>query len=86
MHIRIRLSSQLRQTLIERLASAYASRQLRLVRRIQALLYIVDAKPVAEVAELLRLGEQTVREYVHSFLLRGAASLHYQRPSGDHPD
>ena len=85
MRIRIRLSSQLRQTLIERLASAYASRQLRLVRRIQALLYIVDAKPVAEVAELLRLGEQTVREYVHSFLLRGAASLHYQRPSGRPP-
>ena len=44
MYIRIRLSSQLRQTMIARLATAYTSGQLRLYRRIQALLYVVDGK------------------------------------------
>lgn len=82
MYIRIRLSSQLRQTLIERLATAYTRGQLRLYRRIQALLYIVDGKTPAEVAELLPLTEQTVRNYVHSFILQAADSLRYQLPPG----
>jgi transposase len=82
MYLKIRLSSQLRQTLIERLATAYVSGQLRLYRRIQALLYIVDGKPTAEVAELLHLAEQTVRNYVHSFILQTADSLRYRLPPG----
>lgn len=82
MHIRIRLSGQLRQTLIERLATAYQNGQLRLYRRIQALLYIVDGKTVSEVAELLHLAEQTVRNYVHAFILRATDSLRYQPPPG----
>ena len=82
MYLRIRLSSQLRQTLIARLATAYTSGQLRLYRRIQALLYVVDGQSVSEVAELLDLAEQTVRNYVHSFILQAADSLRYQPPPG----
>lgn len=82
MYLRIRLSSQLRKTLIERLATTYVSGQLRLYRRIQALLYIVDGKTVVEVAELLHLAEQTVRNYVQSFILQAADSLRYRRPPG----
>ena len=85
MYIRIRLSSQLRQTMIARLATAYTSGQLRLYRRIQALLYVVDGKDVAEVAELLQLAEQTVRNYVHAFLVQAAESLRYQPPPGRPP-
>lgn len=85
MYIRIRLSSQLRQTMIVRLATAYTSGQLRLYRRIQALLYVVDGKDVAEVAELLQLAEQTVRNYVHAFLVQAAESLRYQAPPGRPP-
>lgn len=70
MYIRIRLSSQLRQTMIERaVTTVYTRGQLRLYRRIQGL-YIVDGKTATEVAELLQLAEQTVRNYVHAFILQ----------------
>lgn len=82
MRIRIRLTNGLRQTLVEQLQRAYASGQLRLVKRIHALLYIVDGWSIAEVAAVLHLGEQTVRDYVYAFVGKGVASLIYRRPPG----
>jgi transposase len=82
MQIRIRLSRELRQSLIERLQRAYGAGQLRLIKRIHAVLYMVDGKSVADVAEVLQLGVQTVRDYVCAFVLNGLDSLHYKRPSG----
>lgn len=82
MRIRIRLSKDLRQSLVEQLERAYRAGHLRLVKRIHALLYIVDGKSVSEVKELLHLGEQTIRDYVRTFLLKGLESLHYRRPPG----
>jgi transposase len=82
MHYRIRLTNQLRQTVVEQLVRAYQAAHLRLIKRIHAVLYIVDNKSVAEVSELLHLGEQTVRDYVHAFLLKGTESLRYCRPPG----
>jgi transposase len=37
---------------------------------------------VRDVAEMLALGEQTMREYRNQFLWQGGASLVYKRPSG----
>jgi transposase len=37
---------------------------------------------VREVAEMLALGEQTIRDYRNAFLVKGIASLVYKRPSG----
>ena len=86
MNIRIRLSNHLRQEVIERLHQAYESGQVRLVRRIHALLAVmVDGKPVDEVAKMLDLGEQTVRDYINAFLYRGVASLVYRKPPGRPP-
>lgn len=82
MRYRIRLSKQLRQSLVEQLERAYLAAHLRLVKRIHALLYIVDGQSVAEVSQSLHLGEQTIRDYVHAFLWHGTASLHYRRPPG----
>lgn len=82
MNIRIRLRRDLRQAVVERLQQAYHSGQVRLVRRIHALLFIIEGKPVDEVAAMLDLGEQTVRDYVNAFLWRGVASLSYQKPAG----
>ncbi|MBM4460670.1 MAG: IS630 family transposase [Chloroflexi bacterium] len=65
--------------------SAYQNDQLRLVRRIHALLAIVEGESVTEVAELLHLGEQTVRDYVCAFIRKGVDSLSYKRPSGRPP-
>lgn len=82
MRIRIRLTNGLRQALVEQLQQAYANGQLRLVKRIHALLYIADGWSIAEVVEVLHLGEQTVRDYVCAFVRKGVASLIYRRPPG----
>jgi transposase len=85
MRIRIRLTDSSRQAVVARLHSAYQGNQLRLVKRIHALLAIVEGASVAEVAELLHLGEQTVRDYVCAFIRKGVDSLSYKRPSGRPP-
>lgn len=78
----IRLTSFMRQQLYRRLHQAYASGSLRLVKRIHALLAIADGMTVSAAADMLALGEQTVRDYLNGFLWRGAASLVYKRPPG----
>ena len=85
MEIRIRLSSSFRQSLVEQLQQAYAGGHLRLVKRIHALHYVVDGKSEAEVSDLLHLGEQTVRDYIRTFILRGVDSLSDKQPSGRPP-
>ena len=50
MDIRIRLSQGLRQAVVEQLQGAYARGQVRLVRRIHALMSIIEGKSVDEVA------------------------------------
>jgi transposase len=75
----------LRQEVLQRLHHAYRTGPLRLVRRIQALLAIVDGHAVAEVAAAMGLSEQAIRDYVTHFILRGIASLVYQRPPGRPP-
>ena len=71
MDIRIRLSQGLRQAVVERLQGAYECGQVRLIRRIHALLSIIEGKSVDEVAALLDLGEQTVRDYRECVLVPG---------------
>jgi predicted transcriptional regulator YheO len=71
MRIRISLKSSRYEKLIERLRQAYANGQLRLVKRIHALLYIVDGKTVEEVVAILDLSEQSVYNYVTAFILKG---------------
>src|SRR5947199_5535855 len=78
----IRLTPFIRQQLYRRLRQAYASGSLRLVTRIHALLAIAEGMAVSEVAQMLTLGEQTVRDYLNRFLWRGVGSLAYQRPPG----
>jgi transposase len=64
------------------LQDAYRGGQVRLVRRIHALLCVIEGKPVDEVAALLNLGAQTIRDYVNGFLYRGVVTLTYQKPPG----
>ena len=82
MRIRIRLGNGIRQEIDEHLQQAYAKGQVRLVRRIHAILSVIEGKPVKEVAAQLGLGTQTVRDYVNALLLKGTASLVYRKPPG----
>jgi len=82
MNIRIGFENSVRKAIQARLKQAYASGVLRLVRRIHALLALAAGQTVSEVAEDLALSEQTVRDYLRTFLLKGVDSLVYHRPPG----
>jgi transposase len=53
-----------------------------LVKRIYALLALAQGHNTSEVAAMLSLGEQTVRDYRTQYLFKGMASLVYQAPHG----
>jgi transposase len=78
----LHLSPFTRKQLYRHLQQAYASGALRLVKRIHALLALAEDMTVRDVAEMLALGEQTVRDYRNHFLWKGVASLVYKRPQG----
>src|SRR5215831_5550647 len=78
----LHLSSFTRKQLSRRLQQAYSHGDLRVVRRLHALLALADNQSVQEVAERLGLGEQTVRDYRNAFLLQGTSSLEYKRSPG----
>ncbi len=82
--VRIALTGESRKALTYRLRQAYDAHASRLTRRIHALLWLADGKSVLEVAELLDIGEQTIRDWLHAFILQGIASLFY-RPSTGRP-
>jgi DNA-binding NarL/FixJ family response regulator len=71
-----------RKQLYRRLQQAYASGSLQLVKRLHALLALAQGQSVSDVAEMLSLGEQTVRDYRNQYLCKGTASLVYQAPPG----
>src|ERR671933_521396 len=78
----LHLYSITRKQLYRRLQQAYASGALKLVKRIHALLALAQDMAVCDVAEMLALGQQTVRDYRNQFLWQGVASLVYQCPPG----
>ena len=79
---KLRFTPSTRQRVEAKLRLAYATENLRLVKRISALLQLGRGDSVAQVAQTFGLGEQTVRDYVHSFLKRGLASLKYKTSPG----
>jgi transposase len=78
----LHLSSFTRKQLYRRLQQAYGRGDLRVVRRIQALLALADNQSVEEAAEMLSLGQHTIRDSRHAFLLKGVLRLVSTRPSG----
>lgn len=80
--VRIALSGATRKILSHRLQQAYANHTTRLIRRVHALLWLGDGKSVWEIAQLLGIGEQTVRDWVHAFVLNGVDSLFYRPHPG----
>ena len=78
----LRLTPLLRQQLYRRLHQAYASGSLRVVKRLHALLAVAEGMVVRDVAQMLDLGEQTVRDYLNRFLWQGISSCVYKHPPG----
>ena len=78
----LQLSSFTRKHLYRRLQQAYASGSLTLIKRLHALLGLAHGHSVSDVADMLSLGEQTVRDDRNQYLCKGMASLVYQSPPG----
>lgn len=85
MRIRISLRKGEREALLKRLHQAYKQGNVRLIRRIHALLYFFEGKPVAEIVEVLGLSVQTIYNYLKAFILNRLDSLVYKRPPGRAP-
>jgi transposase len=78
----LQLSAFTRKQLYRRLQQAYASGSLKLIKRIHVLLALAQGQSVSAVAQMLCLGEQTVRDYRNQYLFKGMASLVYKAPPG----
>jgi transposase len=78
----LHLSSFTRKHLYRRLQQAYASGSLKLIKRIHVLLALAQGQSISDVAEMLSVGEQTVRDYRNQYLFKGMASLVYKASPG----
>jgi transposase len=81
-NIRIQFSNGTVKALTTRWEGAFRKGDLRLVRRIGALLLLSKALPVAEVAQLSGVVEQTVRNWLYAFILERFDSLQYRTSPG----
>ncbi|PON11044.1 hypothetical protein C2W62_46875, partial [Candidatus Entotheonella serta] len=82
MPLTLHLSSFTRKQFYRRLQEAYTSGSLKLVKPIHALLALTQGQSVRKVADMLALGEQSVRNYRNQDLFKGMASLVYKSPPG----
>jgi transposase len=82
MNISIRFTRPTIKRLIQHLHQAYAAGDLRLVRRILALLGLARGETVTEVAETHSVCRQTVGNWLKAFILQGTGSLSYRRSPG----
>jgi transposase len=71
--------------LIQRLAQAYAAGDLRLVRRISALLGLAKGETVPGVAETVSVSRQTIYNWLKVFMLEGMDGLAYRWSRGRKP-
>jgi transposase len=83
--IKIRLIQATMTALIEALHHAYATGNLRAVKRISALLDVAKDESIENVAKKYVVVRQTVHRWVTEFLLEGLDSLTYEKPSGRKP-
>jgi len=81
-NINIRFARPPVKMLIRQLKHGYGVGDLRLVRRISALLDVAWAGTVAQVAETHTVARRTVYNWPKSFLLQGEDSLVYRRSPG----
>jgi len=68
--------------ILQRLQVAYARGEVRLIKRIQALLYAMEGRRPEEIEEILSISRQSIYQYVNEFILYRLASFNYKRPPG----
>lgn len=85
MSIRITISRRSVKDLTQKLKIAYSRGDIRLVRRISALLQVLDGEhEVSQVSETWGISDSCIYEWIQEFMLGGIKSLKYQRKAGRH--
>jgi transposase len=79
---KVRLTGATIKALEQVLRQGYRDGDVRVLRRVQALLEVGAGRPVPLVAERLGLDETTVYGWLHAFLVDGLATLRYGRAPG----
>jgi len=86
MYASIRFTPETVKMLMGRLQHAYRVGDLRLVRRVSALLSVANkTATVADVAELYSVAKQTIYNWLSALMCLGEASLVYRQSSGRKP-
>jgi transposase len=76
------LKNQTRKKCIQLLQQAQNSGQMRLAKRIMAMLAVADGTLYSVIATTLKVSEESVRLWVNAFLLKGVKSFIYKKSSG----
>jgi transposase len=79
---KVRLSGATSKALEQVLRQGFRAGEVRVIRRVQALLEVGAGRPVALVAERLGLDATTVYGWLHAFMVDGLATLRYGRAPG----
>jgi transposase len=79
---KVRLAGATIKALEAVLRQGYRDAEVRVIRRVQALLEVGAGRPVPVVAERLGVDATTVYGWLHAFLVDGLATLRYGRPAG----
>ena len=83
LYFRLNLSSFLRKSLLKSLSKAIESATLILVKRIQAILAVADGHSFSDIASILRVSKESIRQWVIKYLSGGVnALLAVQKRSG----
>ena len=70
------------KSLTDHLQAAFRRGDLRLIKRISALLLLADSQPVSAVAERLAVSKSTISAWQHAFFVDRFVSLHSHRSPG----
>ena len=82
MSTRIQMSRGLVKQLNQQLGHAFQRGDLRLVKRLTALLLVAQHEPIEVVTQAVQMAEATVYAWVRAFILHGEASLRYRTSPG----
>ena len=76
------MRNQTRRKCVKLLQQAQNNGNLRMAKRIMAMLAVTDGAPYSVIATTLKVSEESIRLWVNTFLLKGVKSFIYKKPPG----
>jgi transposase len=76
------MRNQTRRKCIQLLQQVQNNGDLRMAKRIMAVLSVVDGTLYSTIAATLNICKESIRLWFNAFLLNGIRSFHYKKPAG----